>query len=80
MFLISNLSLQLQQLTSSVMEEDLGPLAQVVSSLVEIVSLVETSSPLDELLVLLGLGVFSPEISVVEFLFPTGMISLTINS
>ena len=61
-------------------EEDLGPLAQVVSSLVEVASLVETTGPLDELLVLLGFGIFSSKISVVEFLFPTGMISLAINS
>lgn len=57
----------------SVVEKNLSPLPKVISSLVEVTSLMETTSPLNKLIIsgsflsiLLG-----SEVSVVEFLLPT---------
>ena len=62
----------------SVVEEDLCPLAEIVSSLVEVASLVETSSPLDQVLLSFADGLVHPVICVIEFLFPPFQVSLTI--
>ena len=51
-------------------EENFGPLAELVSSLVEVRSLVETSCPLNEI-VSLGLVLCHTELSVVKLLFPS---------
>jgi hypothetical protein len=52
------------------MEEHFSPLAEVVSSLVEIVSSMQASCPLDELIIVLGNFLLGSEIGVVEFLLP----------
>jgi len=54
----------------SVVEEDFSPRSQLVSSLVEISSLVEPAGPLNEGS-FLALLFFSSEISIVELLFPS---------
>jgi len=55
------------------MEKNLGPLSQLIPSLVEIFSLMQSSGPLNELIVLWQiLEVFlSSEIGVIEFLLPS---------
>jgi hypothetical protein len=62
------------------MEEHLGPLSQLIPSLVEIFSLMQSSGPLDELVVLWQiLEVFlSSEIGVIEFLLPSLHLSNTV--
>jgi hypothetical protein len=66
--------------TYSVVEKNLCPLAKVVSSLVEVASLVQASGPLDKLLILfLGVALDSI-VSVVEFLLPPSKFSLTKNN
>ena len=57
----------------SVVEEYLGPLSQLIPSLVEIFSLMQSSGPLNELVILWQiLEVFlSSKIGVIEFLLPT---------
>lgn len=64
----------------SVVEEYLGPLSQLIPSLVEIFSLVQSSGPLNELVVLRQiLEVFlSSEIGVIEFLLPSLHLSNTV--
>lgn len=61
-------------------EKNLGPLSQLIPSLVEIFSLMQSSGPLNELVVLWQiLEVFlSSEISVIEFLLPTLHLSDTV--
>jgi hypothetical protein len=55
------------------MEENLGPLSQLIPSLVEVFSLMQSSGPLNELVILWQiLEVFlSSKIGVIEFLLPT---------
>lgn len=54
-------------------EENLGPLAELISSLVEIRSLVKASCPLNKFLVfgsVSDLVLVRSEISIIELLFP----------
>ena len=64
------------------MEENLGPLSQLIPSLVEVFSLMQSSGPLNELVILWQiLEVFlSSEIGVIEFLLPALHLSDTITA
>ena len=57
----------------SVVEKNLGPLSKWISSLVEVRSLVEAASPLNQLLILgtvSNLVLVSSKVSIIELLFP----------
>lgn len=56
----------------SVVEKDFGPISKLIFSLIEVASLMETTSPLYKLVIgWLFFDVFlGSEVSIVEFLFP----------
>lgn len=57
----------------SVVEENFRPLSKGISSLVEVRSLVEAASPLNQLLILgtvSNLVLVSSKVSIIELLFP----------
>ena len=57
-------------------EQNLCPLTQIISSLVEVSSLMETTSPLDQVLVRICFFFTGTKISVVELLFPPFVFNL----
>ena len=59
-------------------EENLGPLPQIVSSLVEIASLMESSGPLNQVVALV-LFLLRSEVGIIELLLPSLVLLLTIS-
>ena len=62
----------------SVVEENFSPVPELVLSLVEVASLVQPASPLDQRSVLLYLLLLGPKVGVVELLLPPLAIVVTV--